>query len=822
MASLLSTAFNLYPLAMRFLVLVAFPLLLVIGYVVFNLKQGLPGNHITLTNKALTAPVSVGRDEHGVPHIDAKNDNDAFFAIGYVHAQDRLWQLELQRRMGQGRLSEIFGRTSVAQDTWLRTLGLYHAAKLAWPALSQAARESLSAYAAGINAGMAAQTTLPLEFRILGVKPEPWSEIDSLAWIKLFALDLGGNFRKETARFVANQTLSHDELATFFPEYPLDGPGIPKTAQMGGDYQGLFALLALQKDLEQSLCLGGRAVGSNAWVVAGRHTANGALLANDPHLALQAPSLWYVLAAKGKALNVSGMSMVGLPLVIFGHNEHIAWGGTNMMADTQDLFLLRTDPANPDRYEMDRQWEKFGRRVELINVRADLPEMLHKEYRPIKIEVRSTRHGPVISDQFNVYGQMAALRWTALGPGDTSYEAFYRLGFATDWPSFKDAMKWHVAPTLNMLYADRQGNIGSLGAGSVPLRKKGDGAWPAPGWNQEFEWRGFIPPERWPQTYNPQAGYIISANHKIVDDGYPYFISRDWASPARARRIEQLLTAKIDGKTALTASGMQQIQGDTLDLEAQGLLAEVIKMTPVGADQQQAFGYLKQWHGDMSKDSQAAAIFNVWMRHFKERLFRDRLHGYWNQPEQASFIRELEHGVSFDTLKTILRRQNSPWCGPGHVSCDDLLQASLKSALAELNRFKRDSSMQRWQWGAFQQTVYPHMPFSHIKPLDKLFEPKIGNGGSENSINVAANTYVENKGYLQSFGAGFRQVVSLDRRRIVLDYMNSTGQSGNVMSPHYDDMVTPFRDVRFYQLIQESAPNSDPAATGPDRLGAMP
>lgn len=824
MTSSVSKTLRRYPLTIRFLALVALPVAVAAVAIYVNLKHSLPGGQFLLQDKSLSAPVDIRRDMHGVPHIQAQSDNDAFFAIGYVHAQDRLWQLELQRRMGQGRLSEIFGRTSVAQDTWLRTLGLHESAKQAWPTLSQPARDSLSAYTRGVNAGMAAQSTLPPEFGILGIRPGAWTEIDSLTWIKLFALDLGGNFRKETARFVANQALTQDEFATFFPEHGKTGPSLAQYPQQGQNLaaqQASIAMLALQQQLEQGLHLGGRAVGSNAWVVAGSKTANGAaLLANDPHLGLQVPSLWYVLTAKGKNLNVSGMNMVGLPLVIFGHNDHISWGGTNMMADTQDLYFLRLDPANPARYEVDGGQEAFRRRVESIPVRADLPEILHKQYQPVKIEVRSTRHGPVISDQFSVYGQTAALRWTALAPDDTSYEAFYRLGFANDWTTFKRALQWHVAPTLNMLYADRLGNIGYLGAGRIPVRKNGTGSIPVPGWNQAHEWQGYVPPAQWPQSYNPQTGYIISANHKMIDDSYPWFISHDWASPARAQRIEQLLRATA--AAPYTATDMQHMQADTLDLEAQALLPELLKMPPLDSEQALALNYLKQWNGDMAQNSQAAAIFHVWMRHFRVQLFHDKLRGYWNQPAQAGFIRELEQGVSLASLKTILQRQDTPWCGRGHASCNEQLQTSLHSALSELRKFRSDRSMQSWKWGDMQKTVYPHTPFSDIKPLDRLFEIEAGNGGSENSINVAGNTWVENKGYLQGFGPGFRQVITLDPRSITLDYMNSTGQSGNIMSPHYADMVLPFRNVQYFRLRHDQAASPGPATTAATPTGTRP
>lgn len=795
--------FRSFPLGSRLIAIVAVPLLVGALWLHASLKSTLPGEGALRIERGVSAPVTIERDAHGVAHIRAGSDRDAFFAVGYIHAQDRMWQLELQRRMARGRLSELFGKGSLDADVWFRTLGLHRASQSAWPALSPQAQASLTAYAAGVNAWIAEKHPLPVEFRIHGIEPEPWTELDSLAWIKMFALDLGGNFRHEIDRYLARQSLSEAQLAAFFPQYPADAP--TTVAALGArDGAALLPLAQWQRRLQNEYALGGRNIGSNAWAVAGRHTRDGsALLANDPHVGLQIPSIWYALSVDAPTFKVAGMSLVGLPVAVLGRNAKIAWGGTNMMADAQDLFFERPDPAG-ERYQADGQWQPFEVRTESVGVRADFPRQLRKQYAPVVLKIRSTRHGPIVSDRFGVFDQPVALRWTALDPGDTSYEAFFRLNYAHDWDSFKQALSHHVAPAMNMVYIDRGGNIGYLGAGRLPIRKQGEGTLPSPGWDETYGWSGQVPPAQWPQSYNPDSGYIVTANNRVAGDDYPYFISHDWASPARALRIEQLLRERIDAGKRLSADDMQRIQADTVDLEAAALIAQLKLRLPQGERGQQAAAYLKDWNGDMRADSQAAAIFDVWMRHLRQRLFAEPLRGNWNNPQAGKILAGLQEDVSLDYLRGVLADDQAGWCDdkrtPARETCDRALADAQNSALWELHKLKGDWSMRSWRWGDIQNTVYAHTPFSQVKPLDRVFQRRIGNGGSPNSINMSRSSFVGADGYLQKIGPSFRQVFALRGEGAEHRYMNSTGQSGNVMSPHYDDMVEPFREARLYRL----------------------
>lgn len=805
-----------FPLGTRLIAVVLLPLFAAAVWVHSSLKSSLPVEGVQQLTVGVSAPVTITRDASGLPHIRADSDVDAFFAVGYVHAQDRLWQLELQKRMARGRLSEVFGKKSVDADVWFRTLGLYESTKSAWPALSPEAQRSLTAYTAGINAWIAEHRTLPVEFRVLGIQPEPWTELDSLAWVKLFALDLGGNFRREIARYVARQSLTEAQLPAFFPAYPEDA-ATTVAATDGLDAASLLALADFQEQLERDFALSHPNVGSNAWAVSGQHTRDGAaILANDPHLGLQIPSLWYAISVDAPTFKVSGMSLVGLPVAVLGRNASIAWGGTNMMADAQDLFFERPDTTG-ERYEVNGEWRPFQTRTEILQVRADFPQQLRRPYAPVTLKVRSTRHGPVISDHFGVFNQPVSLRWTALDPGDTSYEAFFRLNYAKDWDSFQSALRHHVAPAMNIVYIDRAGNIGYVGAGRIPVRRQGEGTLPSPGWDDTYGWSGEVPPTRWPRSYNPPSGYIVSANNRVADSAYPFFISHDWAPPTRARRIESLLRERIDANELVTISDMQRIQGDTKDLDATALMAELKRRLPEGEHADQAAAYLKNWDGDMRADSQAAAIFAVWMRHFRQNLFGDELRGSWSNPQATNILRNLPESVRLDYVLDLLKRDDQAWCDDigtqEQETCDDVLAAAQNSALWELYKLKGDWSMATWRWDEVQSTTYAHTPFSQWKPLAKLFERRVGSGGSENSINVASSHFNGADGYLQTFGAGFRQIIAMKGDRTEHLYMNSTGQSGNIMSPHYDDMVASFRDVRYRQL--EAAPTRYAAAATP-------
>jgi penicillin amidase len=795
--------FRKYPLTSRLCALVVLPFLVLVGMGWWHLRQSLPLRRGVLAVPGVSQEVRVERDAEGVPRIIAGTDRDAFFAMGFVHAQDRMWQLELQRRIAQGRLSEIFGKASVEQDIWFRTLGLDRSARSAWPALSPEAQISLQAYTDGINHWLSTRPVLPVEFAVFGIEPEPWTVYDSLAWVKVFALNLGGNYRREVERLLAGQVVEHSKLQALFPEYS-NGPSSAIAALDTGRRQKLERFAQFQSNLASQLQIGGRYVGSNAWAVSGKLTGNGsALLANDPHLGLQIPSLWYMAAVKGDRIDAYGATLVGLPVVIFGRNQQVAWGGTNLMADAQDLYFEQVKPDDNSRYNVNGQWVAFESRDELIQVKPEFPAFLRTPLKPVRIHVRSSRHGPVISDMFRVFEQPVALRWTALEPGDTSYEAFFRMNYAADWPSFQEALHFQVAPALNLMYADRNGNIGQVAAGRIPIRRSGEGMIPAPGWTDEYEWVGAIPFEQWPRSYNPDVGYLVSANNKPVGDDYPYLITHDWAPPSRADRITALLQQAAAGGKPLDLAAMRRIQSDSQSEPARRLLARLLQHEPANDQQRRAFVYLRQWHGEMTSDSQAATIFNAWTRLLKQELLSDELKGDWNKEQENRYLKGVVDDIDLDTALRILT-DDQAWCDDVGTeyreTCDDALDGSLNDALWELLKVTGDESMRSWSWGKVHETLYRHVPFSQTNLLRGFFERRVGNGGSPDSINVASYSFNKSGGYVQDFGAGVRQLLQLGPAGIEHLYMNSTGQSGNVMSSNYDDMIERFRNVDYLSL----------------------
>lgn len=808
-----------HPLLLRLVCFVILPAIAVLGLELAHLSASLPQESGRIQVSGVKADTTLARDSHGVVHISAKTDEDAFFALGYAHAQDRLWQLEVQRRTAQGRLSEIFGQQSIKDDIWFRTLGLYAGATESWQALSPEAQASLTAYARGINAYISNARVLPIEFVLLDVRPQLWRVEDSLAWMKLFGLALSGNFSQKISRFLATQALSERQLSSLFDPYPQDGPittgqvvpDVPKSIlrSVNSQRDGLLSMLRQQRLVEADLMLGGPFVGSNAWVVGPRHTKNGqTLLANDPHLGLQLPSVWYAAHLCGNKLDSEGMTLVGLPLVLLGSNQHIAWGATAMMADTQDLYFEQIDTDNPSSYRAGDHWAPFVTRIEKIEVRAAFPSFLRKPLKPITIVVRTTRHGPVISDMFKVFVQPVSLQWSGLSGQDTSYEGFFKLNYARNWAEFKTALSYQVEPAMNMFYSDRTGNIGYLGAGHIPRRRKGRGTYPVPGWDDSYGWDGFIPADAMPQSFNPEEGYIVNANNRVVGDDYPYFISQDWAPASRALRIRQLLNQKIGrSHSALTLEDMQEIQADTLSLPAAKMVPLLQRLRPADERQRQALNFLRHWNGDMRRDSQAAALFNVWMGFLRHALYDDKLIVRWGKTDEAAVLQDLIEGVSVDTLYRAVTAEPNLWCSDGTATrvetCDALLSKSLTEAIKRLSKLI-GIDMSQWRWGAVQIAEFTHQPFSRVKVLDTLFGRKLPAGGSPDTIDVAYSSYSPAVGYLQHWGAACRQIIAQQPQHTTHWVMNSTGQSGNFLSGHYDDMLTPFGNVHSFAIDQAS------------------
>lgn len=751
----------------------------------FWLRTSLPLVSGTVQVGGTDGPIEIIRDAEGVPHIYATTDHDAFYGLGYVHAQDRLWQMEMQRRIGAGRLSEILGEATLSIDKFQRTLGYYRAAQADLKIIEARSRQALEAYAAGVNQWLSEGHTLPPEFVLLGVKPTPWQPVDSLVWQKMMSWDLGGNYDVELLYQQLAQAVGPERTAQLLPDYPAEGVSV--LAGLDFDSQAAASLLSIDRLLETGFGHGGREAGSNNWVVAGSRTATGLpLLADDPHLGTSIPSIWYLAELQGETLHVVGATFPGLPAVVIGHNERVAWGVTNMGPDVQDLYVERLNPANPNQYAVDGSWQT-------IQVVEEVIEVDGKE-QPLRWAARSTRHGPLISDVSDT-GVPLALQWTALQPGDTTIDAFISGNYANNWTEFVTALEKFVTPSQNFVYADVDGNIGYYAPGRIPIRAEGhDGRAPVPGWSSAYEWQGFIPFAELPQLYNPPEGYIATANNRVVDDSYPYLLGTDWAPPYRAERIVELLEQPARKGDKLTLADMLAMQADQTSTQVRMLLPFLLETPPQNERQAAAIELLHTFDGEMRRDSAAAALYQAWMVHLERALFEDDL--------RASLFEEMSTRANPIFLTNIL---NDPalgavWCDQVLTapveSCTDTAQHALDAALDDLSA-RMGETMSDWRWDRIHLTQYPHNPFSEVDLLKGIFHRSIANGGDRYTVNVAPVQLAEP--YLQNNSPGYRQVVDL------ADFNNSrfmitTGQSGNVLSEHYDNLIRRHRDVEYLPM----------------------
>ncbi|MGN6150870.1 MAG: penicillin acylase family protein [Lysobacteraceae bacterium] len=766
-----------------------------------SLAATLPESQGSRRLAGVHSDVRITRDESGVPSIAADNDRDAFFAMGYVHAQDRLWQMERQRRMAQGKLAEAFGKSAVPIDIYMRTLGLYRNAEISVGALSEPGRQSLVAYAAGVNAWLAEGHPLPVEFGLLGIKPQRWRPADSLAVVKLFALSLSGSYQQDLNRYLVAQKLPAEQYRILFgrPE------SLPQSSVAATSFRQtqMAALGEAYTEAETRWHVGGKQIGSNAWVVAAKYSPNGlATIANDPHMGLDMPSLWYPVDIHGARLRSSGMSLVGLPVVMLGRNEHVAWGVTNMMADTMDLYYEEVNEEDSTLYRRGDAWKKFDGHVETIQVKADFPAVLREALAPVKILVRRTDKGPVISDVTGITGEPLSLGWVGDSAQDTSYDGFFQLNYAGDSKAVRTAMRSVLSPALNLLYIDDQQNIGYLGVGKIPLRGRGEGMMPVPAWDESAGWRGFIPDDQMPRIFNPESGYIVSANNRMMAADYPYFVSGDFAQPERARRIEQLIREKIASGKPLSIKDHEAFQMDTLDLEAKAMLSELTAVKPDDDETARMLDYLRKWDGNASSESVGATIFYSTMRHLRSELLSEKLKGYWGNPRLQRRMNQIVTDMEPKSVRQALHDPAFDWCDrrdtPEHESCETIKLEALSDAAREMTRLL-GSDMEDWQWSRAQKAIFRHTPFSDVKGLDFLFERRTPAVGSPSTVNLSGFSYSEKDGYVQMIGPAFRQIMQLGSASAPGQHwmMNSTGQSGNVMSEHYDDMVEKFAEGKY-------------------------
>ena len=739
----------------------------------FWLRTSLPQLNGEITLRGLSSEVTVHRDPYGIPHIYAENEADLYFAVGFVHAQDRLWQMEFNRRTAQGRLSEIVGASTVPIDRMMRTLGVYRKAESAYTNLDSETRDLLAAYAEGVNAFLATRSgALPPEFVLLGIDPEPWRPQDSMGWLKMVAWDLGANWSMELSRLSLLRQMPAERVQEFFPPYPGDAPlPLPDLAEL---YDGLdlnVEAAALPAPAETAL-------GSNNWVVSGARTETGKpLLANDPHLRLNTPSIWYMAHLSVGGRNVVGYTMAGVPFVILGRTDRIAWGFTNTSPDVQDLFLEKiTDPAT-GAYQTPDGTARLAVRSEEIGIRGE---------DPLTIEIRESRHGPIISDAIESLrkampeGTALAFQWTALEDTDSTVAGARNIFEARSFDELRQLMRGYKVPQQNMVYADTDGNIGYLAPAKVPVRSTNNaakGLIPAPGWKAESDWIGQIPYDELPARYNPPSGMIATANEKIVDDDYPHFLTYDWSLPYRGDRIRELLKATPKHSVAT----FRDIQLDVMSTISRDLLPHFLRLAD-GIDAEVRMA-LAEWDLDMAAGRPEPLIITGWHRAVQRRLFADELGEefgrFWNS--KTAFLL----AVLSDT------DGQSRWCDDvtteTEEDCGWVVTEAFADSWNELVEEHGDD-WRSWAWGDAHITHQYHRPFSGFPVLGNLFSLSAPRGGGLLTVDVAAHRFSSRRPFENTSGASMRAIydfADLDDSRFILP----TGQSGILFSDHYDDQM---------------------------------
>jgi penicillin amidase len=727
----------------------------------------------------LQAQAEVWRDVDGVPHIFAANEHDLFFVQGYVTAQDRLFQLDLLRRIGQGRLSELFGATTLDTDKFLRTLGLYRVANREVELLSPEARAALDAYAEGVNKyADTHRDAPPAEFFILGARWEPWRPADTVVIGKVMAWDLGGNMETELLRASVVSRLGEDAARALFPRTPVTTPPIIALAA------GELARSPGAKALRSLLGGSGSALGSNNWVLAGARTVDGKpLLANDTHLGVRNPSIWYLVHLSGAGFNVAGFSIPGTPGVVIGHNERIAWGVTNVNPDVQDLYVELPDPSDLRRFRYGDSYENVLILRERIGVRGS---------EPVEIDVTVTRHGPVMTPVIEGTRQLLALRWTALEPGRL-LEAVYRLDRASDWSQFRAALRDWDVPAQNFVYADIDGHIGYQLAGRIPVRAEGDGRQPVPGYDASHEWVRDVPFDELPFLFDPPEGVIVTANQRI-SSGSALFVSNEFDPGFRAQRIHELLRAR----EKWTVPDLARLQLDMKDVSTDRFLF-LRGVRPHSDRAAEAQSMLREWDGTMRPDSAAAAIYQVWFRHMLRRTLRDKL----GEELYAEYVDGARNAAL--ALYELAATPDSPWfvdlANPINRGRDAIAALALEDALDELER-ALGADRSKWSWGRLHTITFEH-PLGAVAPLDRIFN--IGpfpNGGDLFTVAQAGYEFEpdeDDERYAQVVHPSMRMVVDLaDFDRSLAIY--ATGQSGQPFATHWGDMTRRWLQGRLLPL----------------------
>jgi penicillin G amidase len=811
------------------LVLLLLAVVLVAGGVLaVNLLRSMPQLDGQLKLAGLSGHVTISRDAADVTRIEGASVLDTWRALGFVHAQERGWQLEFNRRLMRGELSEILGAATLDTDKLMRTLGIIGMAQKQLKGLSPATQAALQAYSEGIqNAWQSGAVRPSLEFKILGTvaggsKDQAWSPEDSLGWALMMALDLGGNWGQEFARLSASQVLNHEQLWQLLPPYPGEKPAtmvdLPALYAELGVYAPKSNTASVSEPAPKALAqwsadwvrdvgiLEGK--GSNNWVVPGSRTVSGKpLLANDPHLALSSPAIWYFAHLKAPAgqlpgghrhpaLNVIGATLPGLPFVVLGRTQGVAWGFTNTGPDVQDLYLEQLDASKPGQYRTPTGWASFEERTETIRIKGQ---------GDVALTVRNTRHGPVISDVQPQYGKLinkqryvVSLRWSALTEDNKSVEAGMLTNWAQTVPELQKAFTDNHSPMQSVVMADTLGDVAFQAVGKLPTRSPQNdirGVAPAPGWLAQYDWTGWLPVNQNPALSRDvieTKGWHATANQNILPLGYAHFFGGDWTTPERFERIEQLLAASPKH----SRESLQAIQNDVISLGAKALLPVVLTAKLKHSLGDQALQLLSTFEGQMAADSSAALIFNVWTDELTRGLLVPHLGA-----ERFQALYGKRHFRS--AVEGILRRSDTFWCGA--AGCPAQVSAALDRALTRIAA-QQGQDMRAWRWGAWHPAISSHKPFGKVPFLNTLFDVRTESAGDLFTVNVGqywANDLKEP--FANRHAASMRAVYDLaDPEQSVFIYQ--TGQSGHVLDSRSRSMAKAWALGQYRPLQLKSPP----------------
>jgi len=767
-----------------------------VGGAAYWWQRSLPQMQGAVALKGVGSPVNIYRDAHGVPSIFANNRADALRALGYLHASERFFSMEMNRRAGQGRLAEVVGKDMLPTDKFLRTLDLYPLVERSYSHYQPATQALVQAYADGVNAWLEThRDRLPLEFTLLGIKPEPWQPTDSLVWGKLMGLRLSANMREELRRASLLAVQPAAVVERLYPSYPNDAPVTTaprfaaspavtpskappkKQSEYEPALEQAFTKLAASWPYQNPGA-------SNEWVVSGARSSTGKpMLANDPHLGLEAPIMWYLARLVTPEGELKGATVPGLPVVLLGQNSHIAWGFTTTNSDVQDIFIETLDPQDPTHYLTPTGSAPFITRQETIKVK-DAPA--------VTLTVRTTRHGPVISDVDSDAQQalhdskkVLSFAFTGLRDDDTTPEALLNLNAARNWDEFQNALKLYQAPPQNVVYADRDGHIGFTNPSLVPVRKEGDGRYPADGASGRYDWRGMIPFTYAPRLYDPAGGTILNGNNAVVSVGNAHWLGRDWDTPYRAERIEELLKQQ----PTFTLKDHNAIQMDVLSPVARTLLPRLLQqVSPVppmkAADkttEQQAQALLQKWDFTMRADRPEPLIFEWWLMRLYDQLARPPFGALGQEKQYNAFIVQnlLDHPAG--------------WCDkllqPTSQDCAPQIKAAWQQMLTELTaRYGQDVT--RWQWGKEHRAPLENKVMAYLPGFNALFGLDHASDGGFYTVNRGGNSDQTGKEHplIKTHGSGYRAVYDL-ANPANSQIMIATGQSGHPLSKHYGDLT---------------------------------